>query len=1314
MMHTLSKGTKHHVEMSDVARDSINGKNSHQMMPSKIVEEEDEEVDTESSCRNRFSRAYNDAMGMLTDKYTLTRRIYGPEAIKEEEKPVDEEGEEEEEEMKDTWSAKMSEWYLYVHGIVFPGLPEHYPLKKKLVMAKQASFVGTFWDISQIIFSIVACGMYVAELGGTSYDDMKIFGLVELILTQFFLIDFIFNWFVTHSTVSYLMEPLVIIDILTIVPVYVGLLELGGGQTNLSIFRFVRILRLIRILRAFRMLRGLSGVKRQLITLVLTLLSLIFLASGIVHLMENDIRQQLYLDCNFVNENTGWLPSCVEDKETYQYTDPNLPTYCDCAASSCVSAFARNDARGEPTVVKCNLRSFFHCFYYVIVTMSTVGYGVIYPTHDYSRAITIVFIVASMVLIPLQVNQLNELLQAKSLFREPYKTTHDSSHILVCGYVNSRHKLERFAREFFHPDRTLFQDLRALILNPGEPLEEVKSLLINPVFDSKLYYLIGSPLVATDLVKARADAAVAVFFLTNSEAHDALCDVADSMTILGTLSLSNFNPTLECFAQITKTGGRDTLRDSSADVIVCLDDLRTILQARNAIVHGYATFIELLFMSFGTIQNKPERWYIEYLRGASGEIYLIPMNSEYLEALSYMWSFVVEGIFIEFNVMLMGVCNVRDQKVCLNPDDTDFEKFDSKEAFFNFYNVGIIIAEEESMATAIGAATSDDAYVERIVSKIVKEEHQFSIRAGMGNARHKKRRHGDHSGRLRNSISLSTASIEEQTVNLAAGSSAGLMGFQLFSTDAIPHVPNMTIEDLIDSVESYDAAQKAAKQMAEEDSDSDSSKESILSEVLEEEFIGEKVEIKSGNKSPAPIRKKCDSSDLSVSDESKEAVKSFLIRKLSLMSNPSADDNNLRLRKFNKIVLDAAHLDNHVIVFGNTSSMSVFINELRRNIVTKVSNHPILVVSNEVPDDWDYIEKTYRDVYLLRGDITEQEIYNNTNIKYAYALVSLAKRSEKPMVSEDDNLDADTLFAFLKLESHVPSNVFFTVELVCPPNLAVLNSTVMKRSKNILELKDATDFMKKLIDENPGKYNANMMGDENLRRQAVTRMSMCATSPAPLLEKSTSEGSFMRKKKQKLDEFDDGLPGSPKKSGNKNVPGETQKKISLTNNENVKKNADFKASSGFWDATNSHHVLPVFASGTAFVPSTFDTILCQSFYNTLCPIICDALVCGQENKTAYSVQVPENFVGGLFIDIFRAFISRNILVLGMYRSSSREDMSYMPYVYTCPFKDSILRESDQLYVIADPVVLKRSMNSLQLPFVAGVVEGTKFLGNLPS
>ena len=136
-------------------------------------------------------------------------------------------------------------------------------------------------------------------------------------------------------------------------------------QPNFAIFRFVRVLRLIRILRAFRLLSGLSGVKRQLITLVLTLLSLIFLASGIVHLMENDVRQQYYLDCNYLvaayNETCQhatysdggecWLPSCHANNLTYFNTEPydytvDDPNYCDCQANSCSATYARRDPIG--------------------------------------------------------------------------------------------------------------------------------------------------------------------------------------------------------------------------------------------------------------------------------------------------------------------------------------------------------------------------------------------------------------------------------------------------------------------------------------------------------------------------------------------------------------------------------------------------------------------------------------------------------------------------------------------------------------------------------------------------------------------------------------------------------------------------------------------------------------------------------------------------------------------------------------------------------------------------------------------------------
>jgi Ion transport protein len=209
------------------------------------------------------------------------------------------------------------EVYSVFHAYVFPGLPEHYPLKKKLIMTKAKSYFGTVWDINQIMLALLACAMYVAELSVHDYDSLVVYSITEIVITQFFLVDFLFNWFVSHSSASFFTEPLVIVDIITIAPVYIGLFVGNSKNANLSIFRFIRILRLVRILRAFRVLRGLSGIQKQMITLVLTLLSLIFLASGVIQLFENDVKQQMELSCNYINAATNWRPSCSEYEDQY-------------------------------------------------------------------------------------------------------------------------------------------------------------------------------------------------------------------------------------------------------------------------------------------------------------------------------------------------------------------------------------------------------------------------------------------------------------------------------------------------------------------------------------------------------------------------------------------------------------------------------------------------------------------------------------------------------------------------------------------------------------------------------------------------------------------------------------------------------------------------------------------------------------------------------------------------------------------------------------------------------------------------------------
>ena len=359
--------------------------------------------------------------------------------------------------------------------------------------------------------------------------------------------------------------------------------------------------------------------------------------------------------------------------------------------------------------------------------------------------------------------------------------------------------------------------------------------------------------------------------------------------------------------------------------------------------------------------------------------------------------------------------------------------------------------------------------------------------------------------------------------------------------------------------------------------------------------------------------------------------------------------------------------------------------------------HPffvLVVVSSEAPEGWEKICSLYRDVYFLRGEIVDSATYNNANIKYAYALVSLAKKAAENK-SSDDNIDSDTLFAFLKLEIHIPSTVFFTVELVCPPNLAVLNSTVIKRSKANIEMAK----IKRRMQEKVGATGSAPVGT-SMRRQTP---------------KTSTQGTFMLKRRQTKAVNIPPLVVEEKvleikKDKNENKASDdamTKRKVLLQ-----AQNAGSKAAVSFWDASNSHHILPVFASGIAFVPASYDTILCQSFYNTLIPIIVETMVCGQGSKTIFLIKLPPNYIGRTFRDIFRAFNSRNIIILGIYRAPYPDDLSVLPFAYGCPKPDSVMRADDSIYVIANPFNLRKSLISLELPFVQGITEDTFVLGNL--
>jgi hypothetical protein len=969
------------------------------------------------------------------------------------------------------------------------------------------------------------------------------------------------------------------VDVVTILPVYLTLLLGEKDIPNLSLLRFLRILRLIRILRTFKLLGGVSGIRRQLITLSLTLLSLTFMAGGVVQVMENDVKQLTY-DCQYISALTDFEPSC----------DSTMPignsTSCDCHDHSCSAAYTSSDHMGEPSYIRCNELPYFNCFYFIVVTMATVGYGDIHPTTGPSKVVIILFIITSLIVIPMQVNKLTLLLSMSSAFRSTYTPQNHENHVIICGHVTDAAKLERLFKEFFHPGRHFARapDFHLVVLSPLEPPEEVRTLLVSPLFDSRVTYIIGSALSTEDLQRTRADIASAMFFVCNVEVQTQEAFFDDAATVLRTLSVNNFNRDLTCLVQVLRSEDRDILKDSDVDVVLCLDEFKTAVQARNAICPGLSTFIENIFHTFTSPHAQVEdssNWLNEYIHGARMEMYFVPLEKGFLESMNFDWDLLVEAVYVEFGRIFTGVCSVEKHSIIFNPSEFEMKGFFNAEEFYSVYNVAIIMAMSQEEANSIATSLADYQALDRIMVRMLAVEEDFAVR----------RLPAERGGKLRTSTSiLSRYSIG--TARVAVETS---------------------FKDIISYSKMNNMYKKNASQIKEED----------------------------------------------------KAAKVYP----SGLGLPS------------KQVQDASKLTDHVIVFGCVENVHLFVHELRRPLIQGSSYRPIVIMSEMEPLRWDLIRSTHKDIYYIDNSITSSVGFNASNVRDSFAIILLASRDSVTMV-EEENLDAETLFAFLKLERYVPRYVFFTVELTCPNNMSVLNSTIMRRSRGVVV--------------NTKKYASRQVHDA-----AFSMPNDKVGGNKQTLQHSQVRGTFSSQRK--VVAAKDLTVNSQTRKMAKGNPGRRMSSIHVdTEKGKSKKKDNFQATRNFWDLHGTHHVLPVFAAGRSYVPSMFDTLLCQSFFSSLAPLMCERLVCGEGSQTIFQEPVPTPYVGHMFVDLFRAFRSKGILVLGLYRSSLKSTGSALPYVFTCPWAGTVLRSGDNVYLHGHPKSITEAIEEISKAFVKNI------------
>jgi hypothetical protein len=127
-----------------------------------------------------------------------------------------------------------------------------------------------------------------------------------------------------------------------------------------------------------------------------------------------------------------------------------------------------------------------------------------------------------------------------------------------------------------------------------------------------------------------------------------------------------------------------------------------------------------------------------------------------------------------------------------------------------------------------------------------------------------------------------------------------------------------------------------------------------------------------------------------------------------------------------------------------------------------------------------------------------------------------------------------------------------------------------------------------------------------------------------------------------------------------------------------------------------NHTLGAYASGKISVPVLFDPFMVFAYHSVMIPSTIDRLIRGEDRQDIMSVNIPQCFSGQPFHRLFRHFIARSILVIGLYRVPLEEEedtdgegggtmpSSILQYLSVVPAPETKLRNNDQLFILADP------------------------------
>ncbi|MDG5777714.1 ion transporter [Haloarculaceae archaeon H-GB2-1] len=244
--------------------------------------------------------------------------------------------------------------------------------------------VGKFIDVALLGLNFLFVAVFVVETYPHGDEVGSLLWQLEVAISVVFLVEYVLRLYGARDRVAEFLDPYTIVDLLSIVPTLV--LVVATIPEALATVGLLRIVRVARVLRFYRFTKdeefffGTVSVETlRVMKLLLTILTLLFVAAG---------------------------------------------------------AFYTVEVQANPRV-----SNFGDTFYYMVVTLTTVGFGDITPATSAGRLVTVAAILAGIILIPWQASKIVRewTTRDKVDVRCPEcglaAHDRDASHCKACGHV---------------------------------------------------------------------------------------------------------------------------------------------------------------------------------------------------------------------------------------------------------------------------------------------------------------------------------------------------------------------------------------------------------------------------------------------------------------------------------------------------------------------------------------------------------------------------------------------------------------------------------------------------------------------------------------------------------------------------------------------------------------------------------------------------------------------------------------------------------------------------------------------------------------